>query len=149
MSNLKLCPLSITEANKIVKDWHRHNKPTQGGLFAIGAEFDGEIIAAAIVGRPIARKLQDGFTAEVLRVCCTPNAPKNTNSFLYGACWRAWRAMGGRRLVTYTLQSEGGASLRAAGWRVVGEVQPSNGWLSRPREYQPVYGQKKFRWEAP
>jgi hypothetical protein len=118
--------------------------------FAIGAEFMGELVAVAIVGRPVARHLQDGFTAEVLRTCAIPTAPRNVNSFLYAACWRAWKAMGGRRLVTYTLKTESGASLRGAGWRVVAEVPASKGWScpSRPRDYQPIYGQGKLRWEA-
>lgn len=59
--------------------------------------------------------------------------------------------MGGTRLITYTLQSEGGASLRGAGFKVVAELPPGKpeAWQSRPgREWQPVVGQAKFRWEA-
>jgi hypothetical protein len=95
--------------------------------------------------------LDDGWTAEVLRCCARDEAPKGANSMLYGACWRAWRAMGGKRLVTYTLQTESGASLRGAGWKVVGEVK-GGGWnrpsLDRVRAWQPIYGQQKFRWEV-
>ena len=89
--------------------------------------------------------------AEVLRCCVRDGAPKGACSFLYACCWRAWRAMGGTRLVTYTLQSESGASLRGAGWKVVAELEPSDPkrWQNRPgREWQPVVGQAKFRWEA-
>jgi hypothetical protein len=147
---VNLRPIGITEANQVVRDWHRHNKPTVGGLFAIGVEEDGELVGVAIVGRPVARKLQDGYTAEVNRSCTLPNAPKGANSMLYAACWRAWRAMGGRKLVTYTLASESGASLRGAGWKILAEVPISKApWCGpdRQREYQPVYGQQKFRWE--
>ncbi len=88
--------------------------------------------------------------AEVTRVCVRPDAPRNANSFLYGACWRAWRAMGGTRLVTYTLASESGASLRGAGWKLVGAVRvrdkPWHG-PDRQREFQDLYGQQKLRWE--
>lgn len=148
---MNLRPIGIAAANQVVRDWHRHNRPTVGGLFAIGVEENGELIGVAIVGRPVARKLQDGYTAEVNRSCTLPTAPKGANSMLYAACWRAWKAMGGRRLVTYTLASESGASLRGAGWKVVAEVPVSKKpWQGpdRQREYQPVYGQQKFRWEA-
>lgn len=73
---------------------------------------------------------------------------------LYSACWRAWRAMGGKRLITYTLKSESGSSLKGAGWRIVGECKPTEkGWrkndrLNLRREWQPVMGQQKLRWEA-
>lgn len=86
----------------------------------------------------------------MVRCCVRDGSPKGTCSFLYAACWRAWRAMGGNRLITYTLQSESGASLRGAGWRVVAQLEPGDPkqWQSRPgREWQSVVGQAKFRWE--
>jgi hypothetical protein len=148
---LTVVPMTLREANDFVQSFHRHNGRTarDGGKFAIGAQAGGELVAVAIVGRPIARLADDGLTAEVTRVCCRPDAPKNANSFLYGACWRAWRAMGGAKLITYTLATESGASLRGAGWRVVGEVQPQE-WnrKKRPRRWQPIYGQLKLRWEV-
>lgn len=148
---LELVPISLREANDFVTNFHRHSGRTSrdGGKFAIGAAEGGELFGIAIVGRPIARLLNDSFTAEVLRTCTRPEAPKNTNSFLYGACWRAWRAMGGKKLVTYTLQTEGGTSLRAAGWSVVAECAPGK-WdrKNRERRWQPIYGQAKFRWEV-
>ena len=98
----------------------------------------------------IAIKKDDGVTAEVTRCCVLNDAPKGSCSFLYACCWRAWRAMGGQRMITYTLQSESGASLRGAGWKVLHEVviNKGKGWTNRPgREWQPVTGQLKFRWE--
>lgn len=148
---LELVPISIAEANQFVRDHHRHNKPTLSGKFAVGVSDGKHLVGVAIVGRPIARMLQDGYTAEVLRTCVLDDAPRNANSMLYGACWRAWRAMGGRRLVTYTLKTESGASLRGAGWRIVGETTVrKNPWHGpdRKREYQPIYGQQKLRWEV-
>jgi len=144
-------PISIAEANAFVLSFHRHNKPTQGGRFAIGASHAGSLVGVAIVGNPVARKLFDGVTAEVRRVCVTESAPKGACSFLYSRCWRAWAAMGGQRLITYTLQSEPGASLRGAGFRVVGQSpiwKEGTGWTTRPgREWQPVHGQGRLRWE--
>lgn len=147
---MKLCPVTLEEANDFVANFHRHNRPTTGGRFAIGIEQDGELVGVAIVGRPIARQIEHHYTAEVLRTCTSTSAEKGAVSKLYAACWRAWRAMGGTRLVTYTLKTESGASLRGAGWKLIGEVKPltaSNGWLSRDRQWQPVMGQQKLRWE--
>ena len=149
-NNLNIIPLTIKEANLFVLNYHRHSKPSQGGKFAIGVS-KNELCAVAIVGRPIARRLDDGFTAEVLRVCTSPNAPKNCCSFLYGRCWRIWQQMGGKRIITYTLQKEFGTSLRAVDWKIVGETggwNKNKGWTTRPnREWNPIYGQLKFRWE--
>jgi hypothetical protein len=147
---LRLVPITLREANDFVEQFHRHNGRTSrdGGKFALGAATDDGLVGVAIVGRPLARLLDDGETAEVLRVCTKPEAPKNACSFLYGRAWRAWVAMGGKRLVTYTLQSESGSSLKGAGWSICGETQ-GGGWSrkQRPREWQPIYGQQKFRWE--
>ena len=143
-------PITLREANQFVDSYHRHNSATQGGRFAIGASDGERLVGVAIVGNPLARMLMDGYTAEVLRCCVLPDAPRNSCSFLYGRCWRVWQQMGGRRMVTYTLQDETGASLRGAGWKVAGETRPSGGWSreNREREWQPIYGQAKFRWEV-
>ena len=153
MSKLVAVPITLREANEFVLNFHRHSKPTQGGLFAIGVtnNIDG-LLGVAIVGKPIARMLDNGYTAEVRRTCTKEHVQKGCNSFLYAACWRAWRAMGGLKLITYTLTSESGASLRGAGWRIVGETKPAkrgSAWSSqeRQRAWQPIYGQLKFRWE--
>lgn len=144
-----LQPITLRQANDFVADHHRHNGRTarNGGKWAIAVADEKQVVGVAIVGLPVARLLNDGWTAEVLRVCVLPDA-HNACSMLYAACWRAWRAMGGKRLVTYTLTTESGASLRAAGWRIVAQCKPGN-WDrdNRPREYQSIYGQQKFRWE--
>ena len=150
---LTIVPMTLREANDFVENFHRHNGRTarNGGRWSVGATYGGALVGVAIVGNPISATYMDGVTAEVLRACVHDDAPRNCNSFLYGACWRVWRAMGGMRLVTYTLQEESGASLRGAGWRCVGEVKPTaDGWRKNDhlaREWQPVMGQLKFRWE--
>ena len=144
--------MELSEANEFIASHHRHNKPVVGHRFSIGVSDGAELWGVVIVGRPVARLQQDGATAEVTRNCVRDGAPKGACSFLYGAAWRAWRAMGGRRLITYTLQIEGGASLRGAGWTLVAARAANNpkSWQSRPgREWQPVVGQAKFLWEAP
>lgn len=149
-------PVTLREANDFVENFHRHNGRTSrdGGKFAIGAEEGGELVGVAIVGNPLSATFMDGYTAEVLRVCTSEKAPLGCCSMLYQACWRAWKAMGGNRLVTYTLKSESGASLRGAGWKIVGQTKAvADGWrkndhLNDRREWQPVMGQQKLRWEA-
>lgn len=140
------CPMTLREARAYVGAKHRHHKAPQGGLFAIGAMQGSEIVGVAIVGKPVARLLNDGWTAEVTRLCS--DGTRNVCSLLYGACWRAARAMGYRRLITYTLASEGGASLRAAGWKLVGEAGGGS-WCRRERPRVDTHPmQRKFRWEA-
>lgn len=148
---LHAVPMTLREAGEFVANFHRHNKRPQGGLFAVGVSDGEQLVGVAIVGRPVARKLDDGLTAEVIRCCVADGSPKGTCSFLYARCWQAARAIGWQKLITYTLQSESGASLRGAGWKVVAELKATDPklWQSRPgREWQPVVGQAKFRWEA-
>ena len=143
---LSVVPMTLREANAYVDAHHRHHKAPQGGLFAIGAS-DGEaIVGVVIVGKPVARMLADGWTCEVTRL--TTDGSRNACSLLYRAAWRAARAMGYRRLVTYTLPEEGGSSLRAAGFLLIGEAG-GGAWSreSRPRvDLHPL--QQKLRWEV-
>ncbi len=147
---LQILPITLKEANEFVTNFHRHNKKVQGARFCLGASYEDQLVGVAIVGRPVARKMDEGFTAEVTRVCTKEDAPKNTNSFLYGRCWRVWQQMGGKRIITYTLQDESGSSLKGAGYKITGETggwKEGKGWTTRPgREWQPVVGQMKFRW---
>jgi len=100
-----------------------------------------------IVGKPVARMLADGYTAEVTRLCAREGA-RNACSMLYAAAWRAARAMGYRRLVTYTLPEEGGASLRAAGWKFIGEAGGGS-WSRKERPRVDTHPtQMKLRWEV-
>lgn len=143
--------LTLSAANEFVTNHHRHNKKVQGHKFSIGALYEEELIGVAIIGRPVARKLDDGLTAEVTRLCVIENSPKNACSFLYRAAWRAWSAMGGQRMITYTLESESGSSLKGAAFNIVGispKWKDGKGWTTRPgREWQQVHSEKKIRWE--
>lgn len=145
MSRLVIVPITLAEANAFIALHHRHNKPVVGHKFSIACAKAEEIVGVAIVGRPIARHVDDGWTLEVTRVCTdgTFNAP----SMLYGACCRAAFALGYRRLITYTLQSESGASLRASGWKVIGRVAAKE-WHrhSRPRVTRHTV-EARFKWE--
>jgi hypothetical protein len=143
-----LVPITLREARSFVDQYHRHHPAPQGGLFAIGVAYHLAIAGVAIVGKPVARNLADDWTAEVTRVCAHPRAPVGCCSKLYAACWRAARAMGYRRLVTYTLATERGVSVAAAGWSMVAQCQGGS-WHrdSRPRvDRHPT--QEKLRWEV-
>lgn len=137
-------PLHLREANEFVAKYHRHNLPTVGGKFAVGAAVEGRLVGVAIAGRPVARRLDDGKTLEVLRVCT--DGTRNANSFLYGRVKRIALLMGYEKVITYTLAEEPGASLRVVGAEVVGKVEPRE-WSvpSRPRESQEVYGKAKVK----
>ncbi|SKQ84556.1 Uncharacterised protein [Mycobacteroides abscessus subsp. massiliense] len=132
---LKVVPVSLNEACAFVTEHHRHHRRLKIHKFSVGVarEDSDQVVGVAIIARPAATGLDDGRTLEVARTCTdgTPNA----NSMLYGAAWRAAKAMGYRRLVTYTQDGESGASLRAAGWSVAAIRQPRGGWdmPGRPR----------------
>lgn len=142
---IELQPLSVKAAQRFVRLMHRHHGPPPGGLFAIGCNDGVKVVGVAIVGRPTSKAYQDGWTCEVTRHCTdeTPHAA----SKLYAACWRAARAMGYRRMGTYTLVSESGTSLKAAQWVVLYETRDRpKGWdtPSRPREVKAPTEGKKF-----
>jgi len=144
---LEVVPLSLAEANAFVARLHRHHGPTIGHKFSLGVASDGRVVGVAIVGRPVARNFDDGWTLEVNRTCT--DGSKNVNSMLYGAAWRAAKALGYRRLITYTQQDESGVSLRAVGWRIIAERKARPGWdcPSRPRVNKNE-NQGRLLWEA-
>ncbi|HEY9374987.1 XF1762 family protein [Streptomyces sp.] len=136
-------------ARGFVQMWHRHLKPPRGMKFCIGvADADRVLRGVAIVGRPTARNNQDGQTLEVTRTAT--DGSFNANSMLYGAAWRATKALGYTRLITYNQEGESGASLRGAGFRVVAERPAHPGWdrPSRPRGINGSEGIPRTLWEA-
>ena len=148
---LQLVPVSLRAANAFVQEHHRHHRPVQGAKFALAVTLgrSERICGVAIVGRPVARHLDDGWTLEVTRLCT--DGAFNACSKFYGAAWRVSTALGYRRLITYTLPEEGGASLRAADWRLVG-ARGGGAWSrpSRPRADTPeILRGPKCLWEAP
>lgn len=142
---LRLRPISLRDANEYVRQHHRHHKPVVGHKFSIGCEADGELVGVIIAGRPVSRYLDDGFTLEVTRLCT--NGVKNACSFLYGAAARAAAAMGYKRIITYTLESENGASLRASGWICQGKAGGLR-WTGKRQPKEDQYpAQMKLRYE--
>lgn len=133
-SGLRVIPISLAEANAYVEQKHRHHHKVTGHKFSIACAIDGEIHGVAIVGRPLARHLDDGSTLEVLR-CCT-DGTKNACSILYGRCAKIAKEMGYQKIITYILRYESGASLKASGYVLEQENCGGGSWSvpSRPRE---------------
>lgn len=146
---LDVTPMNLEQANAFVSLLHRHHKPVPGAKFALAvADAEQKVRGVVIVGRPVARHLDDGWTLEVNR-CCTDGA-RNACSMLYGAAWKAAKALGFKRIVTYTLPEEGGASLRATGWNPTFNVggTPWNNNTRQRAENAHSDNKVKTRWEA-
>ncbi len=145
---LRVVPLTLKDANALVTRYHRHHRPVVGHRFSLGVVKDGELVGAAIMGRPVARMSDPTMTLEVTRL--VTDGTRNACSALYGAAARAARAMGFAKIQTYVLASERGTSLKASGWTREG---PAGGgqWKhtdGRPRRTdQPTM--KKTRWAKP
>ena len=143
---LQASPISFEDAAAFVRAHHRHHTPPVGHKFSIAAMAGSELVGVAIVGRPVGRRRDDGRTLEVTRLCTTGH--RNACSFLYGAAARAAFALGYSRIGTYVLKSEPGTTLKAAGWKLIGET-PGKSWSvpSRPRsDKHPI--EPKMLWEA-
>jgi hypothetical protein len=144
---LEAVPMNLEEANQFVRRFHRHSIPTVGCKFAFGAKCEEMLLRGVLIaGRPVSRNLDNGRILEVLRTCT--DGTRNVNSFLYARSIVIAKAMGYHKVITYTLKSETGESLRAVGAKIVAEV-PAGEWSckSRPRKSQEVYKSDKYRWE--
>lgn len=143
---LQLQPITFAEASAFIRQHHRHHLPSVGWKFGVAVNDGANVVGVVTVGRPVARALDNGWTLEVTRLCTT--GEKNAASMLYGAAWRAAKALGYRRLVTYTLVSEPGTSLKAAGWTALYQTDGGS-WdcPTRPRvDKHPT--EQKTLWEA-
>jgi hypothetical protein len=153
---VEVIPITFKEANACVAKFHRHHRPVVGSKFclavgdvgSVDGRLEGGVCGVAIVGRPVARLLDDGFTLEVNRVCT--DGTRNACSMLYGAAWRVAKELGYKRLITYTLPEEGGASLRGSGWKLLG-LRGGGNWNKpgRPRiDTDNLLQGQKMLWEA-
>ena len=141
MLNIK--HIELSEANAFVAAYHRHHEPVTGHRFSLGVYDANKLCGVAIVGRPVARKINQHTIVEVTRLCT--DGTRNACSILYGACARAAKALGYERIITYILCSENGASLRASGWTCVSKKCGGKQWTGervpkqtplRPLEYK-------------
>jgi hypothetical protein len=144
---IQIVPMTLRRAPAFVAETHRHHRPPQGGLFAVGAAIDGDVIGVAICGRPVSRLLAaDPATIEITRLAT--DGSRNACSALYGAAWRAARALGYRRAITYTLASEPGTSLRGAGWMRTAETSGGSWDRSSRGRTDKHPTEPKVRWEV-
>lgn len=144
-TKLETAPIAFADAAAFVREHHRHHTPPVGHKFSIAAVDGEDVVGVVIVGRPVARRRDDGRTLEVTRLCTIGS--RNACSFLYGAAARAAFALGYSRIGTYTLKSEPGTSLKAAGWKLIAET-PGKSWSvpTRPRtDKHPI--EPKLLWE--
>jgi hypothetical protein len=165
MTRLVTTPLTIGEARAFVEAKHAHHHAPKSALFAVGVSAcphvrcptrDGKVDCpdigltlrcAALVGRPVARKLdQLGHVAELTR--CASDRTPHVASKCIAAATRMAIAGGYTRLISYTLVGESGASYLAAGWHVTGLTNNEHGWQTRPgRDREARQGGAKVRWE--
>lgn len=141
---LVIVPIKLRAAKLFVEQFHRHHLPPAGHICSLAVSFDSKIVGVAIIGRPISRHLDNGYTAEVTRLCT--DGTKNACSKLYGAAWKVVRGLGFKTLVTYTLASEPGTSLKASGWTDCGETKGGS-WNSPSRKRtgsNPTCPKRKF-----
>ena len=151
--SLQIRPITLRAACAFIAQHHRHNKPPRGWKFGVSAWLGDSMVGVATAGRPVARSLDDGLTLEVNRTCT--DGTRNANSLLYGSIWRAAKAMGYTRCVTYIQGDESGASLRAAGWVKAADLQARGSWaastgkpeLKAMRDEQGNGGVARQRWE--
>lgn len=147
---LRLIPCTLADAKAFTAAHHRRlPKAGAGHLWSIGVAVGTKPVGVAIIGRPVARMLDDGYTVEVTR--CTTDGTPNACSMLYSAAWRGAQARGYLAATTMTDADEAGASLRGAGWRALAAVSAyHNGWAraSRP-DRETAANPNRLRWWAP
>lgn len=136
-------PITFKQACDFILQHHRHHGPTAGCKFCIGLFVGEKMIGCAVCGRPVSRHLDDGLTCEINRLCTdgTPNAC----SKLYGASCRVAREMGYKKVITYILMTENGASLRASNFVCEGKAGGLN-WTGSRNRGQDIPHEMKTRW---
>ena len=149
----EIVPIGKREAAKFVEKYHRHNgyegqrKLIEFAKIVLGARNEnGELIGVVVAGHPRARVIQEKepLVLEIWRLCVR-EGNKNACSFLLGAVCRAAKEMGYKKVITYTLISEPGSSLKAAGFSREAVCKPNpRGWATGSRKRPPWdEGQKK------
>ena len=140
---LQIRPITFKEASDFINKYHRHNKATVGCKFCISCWDDDRLCGVAVCGRPVSRYLDDGETVEINRVCT--DGTYNACSMLYGASCRVAKEMGYKKAITYTLQSEDGASLKASNFTFEGEAGGVH-WTGKRNKGQDIPHEMKNRW---
>ncbi len=137
-------PITFKQACEFINKHHRHHNATIGCKFCVGLYEDDKIIGCAVCGRPVSRHLDDGLICEINRVCVL-DGHRNACSMLYGACCRIAKNMGYKTVITYTLQSECGSSLKASNFICDGQAGGTH-WTGKRNKGQNIPYEMKYRW---
>lgn len=140
---MEIRPITLKEASNFINSYHRHHKATVGHKFSVGLYEGDKLIGCAVCGRPVSRFLDDGLTCEINRLCT--DGTRNACSMLYGACCRIAKEMGYRKIITYILKSEDGASLKASNFICDGEAGGTH-WTGERNKRQDIPNEMKTRW---
>lgn len=140
---MEIRPITFKEASNFINLNHRHHRATVGHKFSIGCYSDDVLVGVAVCGRPVSRYYDDGLTCEINRLCT--DGTYNACSMLYGACCRVAKEMGYRKIITYTLKSENGASLKASNFICEGEAGGTH-WTGKRNRNQDIPCEMKLRW---
>lgn len=140
---MEIRPITFRQACDYINQHHRHHRPTVGCKFCIGLYENEKLVGCAVCGRPVSRYLDDGLTCEINRLCT--DGTRNACSMLYGACCRVAKAMGYKLIITYILESENGASLKASNFKCDG-VAGGEIWNGSRNRDNGVPKEKKKRW---
>ena len=151
------CAVTLAQAKEFIRRWHRHHKPPIGWRWGHAvASYNNphkrtaKVVGVAMVGRPVARAINHQEVVEVNRLCVHPELESalvwNAASQLYGAAAREAKQRGFRKIITYTLESESGGSLKAAGWTP--EARTKGGSWNTPARSRQDKGPtcRKIRW---
>lgn len=154
---LAIQPISRKEAQAFVNRHHRHNRASVGDRLRLCAMNGPDMVAVCIAGRPEARPNPQYSVLEVTRLCVRddlmlPALKANAASQLYSEVARRAKKMEGvERVITYTLVSEEGTSLKAIGWTpLYVTTERPKGWdcPSRPRDSSRTPNEAKVVWET-
>ncbi len=140
---MEIRPITFKTASDFINQHHRHHKATVGHKFSIGLYEDDRLIGVAVCGRPVSRYYDDGITCEINRLCT--DGTHNACSRLYGACCRIAKEMGYKKIITYILKSESGASLKASNFVCEGEAGGTH-WTGKRNRGQNIPAEMKMRW---
>lgn len=141
---MQIRPITFKQASEFINEHHRHHNATIGCKFCIGLYSNDSLIGCAVCGRPVSRHYDDGLTCEINRLCVLGDY-KNACSMLYGACCRIAKNMGYKKIITYTLQSENGVSLRASNFICEGQSGGTH-WTGKRDKGQKIPHEMKNRW---
>ncbi len=147
---LEVRPIALADARAFVLEHHAHSAPPVGWRFGAGIWNGEDLVGVVTVGRPVSRHIDQERVVEVTRLCVrrdlAPALVRNACSQLYAWSAREAARRGFDVIMTYTLESEPGVTLKAAGWRR--DILSRGGSWNRPGRAREDAGptEPKRRW---